>query len=191
MKSLLNSFSLFVLLLCLFLSSLCYSQDVKIVGHIISSIDSLPIENVNIVVKGTNKGTSSNKKGDFILKNIKLPCVLKLSHIVYLQKEISLTPKDISKSNTISLNIKLNEKASTLSEIIIREKPYYSLERLVYDFEVDDNNLYLICNKKDKKQLQVYTFDDYKKRTQLLPKGCNELGYDLHKNLYAKKRKEF
>ena len=186
MKSVSNSFSLFVLLLCLFLSSLCYSQEVKIVGHIISSVDSLPIENVNIVVKGTNRGTSSNKEGDFILKSIKLPCVLKLSHIVYLQKEISLTKKDISKNNTIPINIQLNENASTLSEIVIRDKPYYSLERLVYDFEVDDNYLYLICNKKDQKQLQVYTFEDYKERTQTLPKDCNELGYDLHKNLYAK-----
>lgn len=187
MKSVSSSFSLFFLILFLSISSFSYSQEVKIIGHIISSTDNLPIENVNIVVKGTNKGTSSNKEGSFTLNNIKLPCVLKLSHLIYLQKEISLSKRDISKNNTISLNIELNEKVSPLSEVFIRAKPYYSLERLVYDFEIDDNNLYLICNKKDKKQLQVYSFEDYKKRTQELPKECNEVSFDCSNRLRVMK----
>ncbi|HBN05816.1 MAG TPA: hypothetical protein DD434_08535, partial [Bacteroidales bacterium] len=110
----------------------------------------------------------------------------KISHIAYLSKEVSLTKKNISKSNTINLNISLADKTTPISEIVIRTKPYYRLERLVYDFEIDDNYVYTITNKNDKKHLSVYTFEDYRKRTQEIPKECNEVSFDCHNKLRVK-----
>jgi hypothetical protein len=138
-------------------------------------------------VKSKTIGTSSDEKGNFILKNVSLPCDLKISHIAYLSKEVSLNKKDISKRNTINLNISLADKTTLISEIVIRAKPYYRLERLVYDFEIDDNYVYTITNKNDKKHLSVYTFEDYRKRTQEIPKECNEISYDCHNKLRIKK----
>ncbi|MBP1645363.1 MAG: rane protein [Bacteroidetes bacterium] len=163
------------------------SQNVTIKGHIIASSDGLPVKDVNISVKGKTIGTSSDEKGNFILKNVSLPCDLKISHIAYLSKEVSLTKKDISKRNTINLNISLADKTTPISEIVIRTKPYYRLERLVYDFEIDDNYVYTITNKNDKKHLSVYTFEDYRKRTQEIPKECNEVSFDCHNKLRVKK----
>jgi hypothetical protein len=163
------------------------SQNVTIKGNIIASSDGLPVKDVNISVKSKTIGTSSDEKGNFILKNVSLPCDLKISHIAYLSKEVSLTKKDISKKNTINLNISLADKTTPISEIIIRTKPYYRLERLVYDFEIDDNYVYTITNKNDKKHLSVYTFEDYRKRTQEIPKECNEVSFDCHNKLRVKK----
>ena len=176
-----------VLLVSLFCCYLLFPQNVTIKGHIIASSDGLPVKDVNISVKGKTIGTSSNDKGNFILKNVSLPCDLKISHIAYLSKEVSLTKKDISKRNTIELNISLADKTTPISEIIIRTKPYYRLERLVYDFEIDDNYVYTITNKKDKKHLSVFTFEDYRKRTQEIPKECNEVSFDCHNKLRVKK----
>lgn len=162
------------------------SQNVTIKGNIIASSDGLPVKDVNISVKGKTIGTSSDDKGNFILKNASLPCDLKISHIAYLSKEVSLTKKDISKRNTIELNISLADKTTPISEIIIRTKPYYRLERLVYDFEIDDNYVYTITNKNDKKHLSVFTFEDYRKRTQEIPKECNEVSFDLQNILRVK-----
>src|SRR5574344_373182 len=175
--------TLFVSLFCCYL---LFPQNVTIKGHIIASSDGLPVKDVNITVKGKTIGTSSDVKGNFILKNVSLPCDLKISHIAFLPKEVSLNKKDISKSNTINLNISLADKTFPLSEIIIRDKPYYRLERLVYDFEIDDNYVYTITNKNDKKHLSVYTFEDYRKRTQEIPKECNEISYDLQDILRVK-----
>lgn len=177
--------TLFVLLFYYCLIAL--SQNVTIKGNIIASSDGLPIKDVNISVKGKTIGTSSNDNGNFILKNVSLPCVLKISHIAYLSKEVSLSKKDIAKRNTIELNISLADKTTPISEIIIRTKPYYRLERLVYDFEIDDNYVYTITNKNEKKHLSVYTFEDYRKRTQEIPKECNEISYDCHNKLRIKK----
>jgi hypothetical protein len=174
------------LITTLFCCLIVFSQNVTIKGNIIASSDGLPVKDVNISVKGKTIGTSSNEKGNFILKNVSLPCDLKISHIAYLSKEVSLTKKDISKKNTINLNISLADKTTPISEIIIRTKPYYMLERLVYDFEIDDNYLYIISNKNDKKQLSVYTFEDFRKRTQEIPKECNEVSFDSYNKLRVK-----
>lgn len=179
-----------VITLFVFLFYYCliaFSQNVTIKGNIIASSDGLPVKDVNIAVKGKTIGTSSDEKGNFILKNVSLPCDLKISHIAYLSKEVSLSKKDISKRNTIELNISLADKTTSISEIIIRTKPYYRLERLVYDFEIDDNYLYIITNKNDKKHLSVYTFEDYRKRTQEIPKECNEVSFDCQNKLRVKK----
>ena len=175
------------LITTLFCCLIVFSQNVTIKGNIIASSDGLPVKDVNISVKGKTIGTSSDEKGNFILKNVSLPCDLKISHIAYIPKEVSLNKKDISKKNTINLNISLADKTTPISEIIIRTKPYYRLERLVYDFEIDDNYVYTITNKNDKKHLSVYTFEDYRKRTQEIPKECNEISYDCHNKLRIKK----
>ena len=175
------------LITTLFCCLIVFSQNVTIKGNIIASSDGLPVNDVNISVKGKTIGTSSDEKGNFILKNVSLPCDLKISHIAYLSKEVSLNKKDISRRNTIELNISLADKTTPISEIIIRTKPYYRLERLVYDFEIDDNYVYTITNKNDKKHLSVYTFEDYRKRTQEIPKECNEVSYDLQNKLRVKK----
>ncbi|MFA7081087.1 MAG: carboxypeptidase-like regulatory domain-containing protein [Bacteroidales bacterium] len=176
-----------LLLLLLFIPCFCYSQTVTIKGNVLAVADGLPVDNVNILIKGTNIGVSSDKNGKFVLNNVKLPAVLKVSHLAFFSQDISLTKADVVKKNTIILNIQLSDRATSLSEVTIEDKPNNRIERLVYDFEVDDNYVYLICNKKDKRQLQVYTFDDYRKRSQELPKGCNEIGFDSRHYLYVRK----
>ena len=174
-------------MISLFCCCIVFPQNVTIKGNIIASSDGLPVKDVNISVKGKTIGTSSDEKGNFILKNVSLPCDLKISHIAYLPKEVSLNKKDISKRNTINLNISLADKTTPISEIVIRTKPYYRLERLVYDFEIDDNYVYTITNKNDKKHLSVFTFEDYRKRTQEIPKECNEVSFDSYNKLRVKK----
>jgi len=175
---------IFFILFCFAIT--CSAQIVTIKGTIISSSDGLPIANVNISIQGTNYGVSSDKDGKFSLENVKLPVIIHISHIAYISKDISLTKKDITKGNTIELNISLEEKINLISEITIKAKPYNSLERLVYDFEVDDSNLYIISNKRDKKILSVYTFDDIRERMQEIPKKCNEISFDCQKKIRIK-----
>ena len=175
-----------LLTLLLFIPFFCYSQTVTIKGSVVSVADGLPVDNVNILIKGTNIGVSSDKDGKFVLNNVKLPAVLKVSHLAFFSQDIALTKADVNKRNTINLNIQLSDRATSLSEVTIKDKPNNRIERLVYDFEVDDSNLYVIRNKKDNKQLHVYSFEDYLKKTQKIPQKCNVLGVDEMKNVYVK-----
>lgn len=165
-----------------------FSQNVTVKGVITDAEDNMPIDNVNISVENTNKGCASKKDGSFEIKELSLPLVLKISHLVYQIQIISLTKEDIKHKNTIELNIQLSSKTIGLEGVIINGKPYNYIEKLVYDFEIDDSNLYLICNKKDNKQLQVYSFADDLRKTQKLPQECNVLGVDEMKNVYVKQK---
>ncbi|MDD2192665.1 MAG: carboxypeptidase-like regulatory domain-containing protein [Bacteroidales bacterium] len=175
-----------LLTLLLFIPFFCYSQTVTIKGNVVAVADGLPVDNVNILIKGTNIGISSDKDGMFVLNNVKLPAILKVSHLAFFSQDIALTKADVNKRNTINLNIQLSDRATNLSEVTIEDKPNNRIERLVYDFEVDDSNLYVIRNKKDNKQLHVYSFEDYLKKTQKIPRKCNVLGVDEMKNVYVK-----
>ena len=172
-------------------SSFGFSQEVIIRGTIRSSKDGLPIDNVNISIKGTNNGTSSDKDGEFTLKNIHLPAILRISHLAFFSKDVALSKDDVKKGNTIVLDILLSEKITNLAEVIISEKPpVYQLERLIYDFEIDDTNLFIIRNSKDKKLLQVYSFNNYLRYQKFIPKECNVVEYDYSNNVVVRKKKE-
>ncbi|MDD2192666.1 MAG: carboxypeptidase-like regulatory domain-containing protein [Bacteroidales bacterium] len=180
-----------LLLLLLIVPCFCYSQTVTIKGDVVAVADGLPIDNVNILIKGTNIGVSSDKDGKFVLNNVKLPAVLKVSHLAFFSQDIALTKADVVKKNTINLNIQLSDRATSISEVIIIDKsPVYQLERLVYDFEIDDSNLYIIRNSKGKKLLQVYSFEDYLRNKISVPNECNVVEYDYSNNIVVRKKKE-
>ena len=181
-----NVITLFVFLFYYCLIAL--SQNVTIKGNIIASSDGLPVKDVNISVKGKTIGTSSDERGNFILKNASLPCVLSVSHLAFFSQDISLTTNDVNNKNLVELNIQLNDKVTTLTEVEIKDTPpVYQLERLVYDFEIDSSNLYVIRNSKDKKLLQVYSFEDYPREKIFIPKHCNVIEYDYSNNLIIRK----
>ena len=175
----------------LFCCFILHSQNVTIKGSVIASSDGLPIANVNISIKGTNHGVSSDKDGKFFLENVKLPVILSFSHLAYFSKDLQLTKDSIKKGKSIVLNIELSDKTTNLSEVVIRDdSPVYQLERLVYDFEVDSSNLYIIRNSKDKKLLQVYSFEDYLRNKILIPDECNEIKYDYSNQLSIKQNND-
>ena len=55
----------FVLLWCTILSA--YAQDVQIKGVVISGEDNLPLPGVNVVVKGTTIGTTTDFDGQYVI----------------------------------------------------------------------------------------------------------------------------
>ena len=101
----------------LFCCFILHSQNVTIKGTIIASSDGLPIANVNISIKGTNYGVSSDKDGKFSLQNVKLPVILSFSHLAYFSKDLQLTKDSIKKGKSIVLNIELSDKTTNLSVV--------------------------------------------------------------------------
>lgn len=179
----------FIYFIFLSVSSFC---QVTIKGVINDAGNNKPINNVNILIEGTKKGVTSNKDGNFILNGVKLPCVLKVSHIAFLMQELNLTRDDIKGSNTINLNIKLVEKTNTLNDIFITYKPEDVVEYSVIDYEICDSNIYVITENKNKSHFRVYNFkDNYFIKDDIIPDEYNCIQYDLSNVLSIKeKRKE-
>ncbi len=104
----------FIILLLLFSSIQLNSQELKIAGIIFDQETAKPIAFVNIGVRNKNKGTVSNQNGRF---SIKLPTqflndTLTISHVSYQTVKISVR-------NVTDLQIRLQPKATELSEITL------------------------------------------------------------------------
>ena len=92
-------------------SSVLYAQNIVVRGKITESGTSDPIPGVNILVKGTSTGTTTDMNGDFSLST-PADAVLVISFIGYSTKEVPV-------NNQAILNISLESSAETLSEVVV------------------------------------------------------------------------
>ncbi|WP_233900732.1 carboxypeptidase-like regulatory domain-containing protein [Tenacibaculum piscium] len=95
------------------------SSFAQVSGKIIGNNNN-PLEDVNVILKGTQKGTTTNNKGHFQINSItKGQHTLVVSMLGYKNKEVKFTMKSTSK---ILPPIKLNENSNELSVIHIQGK---------------------------------------------------------------------
>lgn len=72
--------------------------------------NSAPLQGVNVVVKGTDKITSTNNRGEFLVKNIQTNAILVVSSVGYSRQEIAV-------NNRTDLRIQLKVAMGILDEI--------------------------------------------------------------------------
>lgn len=80
------------------------------VRGVILDDNSVPLQGVNVIVKGTDKITSTNNRGEFRVKNIQTNAVLVVSSVGYSKQEIAV-------NNKTDLRIQLKVAIGTLDEI--------------------------------------------------------------------------
>jgi len=78
----------------------------------ITDEDNVPLIGVNIQVKGTNKGTSSDLDGRFLLEDIDKNAVLVVSYIGYETQEIAVAGKT-------NISISLRSDSQLLDEVVV------------------------------------------------------------------------
>lgn len=114
-------------LLCvLFLGSLCMaennyksndSEEISIFGHVVDKTTQEHIPFVTICVKGTNKGTTSDEDGHFVLGNLaQSDIVLQFSLIGYKQFEM---PVNLHSGVASELKVELEPDLIKLDELVV------------------------------------------------------------------------
>jgi TonB-linked SusC/RagA family outer membrane protein len=84
----------------------------QVSGKIYSKADSMPLPGVNILIKGTERGTVSNKNGSFKFEDIDNEKVLEISYLGFKSVELLITPgKEYA--------IWLDESLSIIDEVIV------------------------------------------------------------------------
>lgn len=101
-----------ILFLTLFLTiSLSFSQTLEINGSI-TDANKVPLPGVNVIVKNTTKGASTDFEGNFTLTDVPKNSVLTISYIGFQTQEITVT-----ESKTLS--IVLQEDTESLEEVVV------------------------------------------------------------------------
>lgn len=98
--------------LAIFYMSFGYSQNQKITGVVTSASDGVPLIGVNVIIKGTQTGTTTDFDGKFTLNNVPSNGYLVVSYLGFKTVEIAV-------DNKSSLSISMEEDASQLSEVVI------------------------------------------------------------------------
>jgi TonB-linked SusC/RagA family outer membrane protein len=109
---------LLLLLLCLASFSL-FAQTSTVSGRVLTTSDNSALPGVNVVVKGTSKGTITDLEGRFVME-VNPTDVLVFSFIGYKAQEIAYTGQT-------NLQIALQEEPKELSEVVV--VGYQSVER--------------------------------------------------------------
>lgn len=84
----------------------------NISGKVVSSKDDLPLPGVNVLLKGTQTGTTTNANGQYIINATGDNPVLIFSYIGFETQSISI-------GNKANLDVKLTESVETLKEAVV------------------------------------------------------------------------
>ena len=99
-----------ILLLLIFLPAVALAQT-KLTGKVIASTEPQGLPGVNVIVKGTPNGTTTDFDGNFNIE-VKMGDVLVFSFVSFLTQEITY-------NGQTSLTITLKEDATQLDEVVV------------------------------------------------------------------------
>ncbi|WP_166963813.1 SusC/RagA family TonB-linked outer membrane protein [Yeosuana marina] len=88
------------------------AQEKTITGLVTTNEDGMGLPGVNIVVKGTSNGTSTDFDGNYSIKVNNNSAVLVFSYVGYITKEISVESQSV-------INVILEVDASALDEVVV------------------------------------------------------------------------
>ncbi len=88
----------------------------RVKGVVIDEISQTPIANANVYFEATSIGTSSDEQGRFTIENVPMgPMVLRISHIGYQQKSVTVR---LMAGEIKSVKILLTPKILNLNEVV-------------------------------------------------------------------------
>lgn len=97
-------------LICVLGFSSIQAQTVN--GTITDALDGTLLPGVNVIIKGTATGVSSNFEGEYSIEVASADAILQFSYLGYSTKEIKVNGKSI-------INVSLNQSAESLEEVVV------------------------------------------------------------------------
>ncbi|MBC9795932.1 SusC/RagA family TonB-linked outer membrane protein [Sinomicrobium weinanense] len=107
-----NKLTIVVMFLSLLAVPSIWAQDITITGVVTEAVNGMPLPGVNVVLKGTNNGASTDFDGNYTLSNVPEDGILVFSIIGYATREISVNGRT-------SINAVLDESAEQLGEVVV------------------------------------------------------------------------
>ena len=95
-----------------------FAQTGSIKGNV-KSADGKPVEFVSVGIKNSSKGSTTDKSGNFIIKNIKAGTYTIFTSYIGLEKQEKQVTVEVDK--VVEVNFTLNQSSMELSEIIITD----------------------------------------------------------------------
>lgn len=102
-----------ILILLLFsFSTISFAQNIDVKGTITEGSSGQPLPGVNIILKNTSRGATTDFDGIFTLKDVPINSVLVISYLGYVSQEVTVVNDD-------PINVILQEDTETLNEVVV------------------------------------------------------------------------
>lgn len=99
----------FLLIMCSFT---IYAQNVNVTGTVTEATSGQPLPGVNVLIKDTSRGASTDFDGNFSLTDVPINSVLVFSYLGYQTKEVTVV-------NDQPLSVLLEEDSQSLDEVVV------------------------------------------------------------------------
>ena len=99
-------------LLLLFLMPMSFFAQSTVTGTITERDTGMPIPGANIIIKGTNRGTTTDFDGKYALENVNLDDVIVFSYVGFAQQEVPFTGQE-------TINVSLAPDTAVLEEVVL------------------------------------------------------------------------
>jgi TonB-linked SusC/RagA family outer membrane protein len=100
------------LLLTLCLGYFSYAQNISVSGTVTDLANGDPIPGVNIIVKNTNNGVSTDFDGNYTINNVTANSVIQFTYIGYVAKEVIVNGQTL-------INVSLEGDVGKLDEVVL------------------------------------------------------------------------
>jgi iron complex outermembrane recepter protein len=146
----------------LFLSytGITYAQTGNISGSIKTS-DGKPAQLVSVMLKGTDRGTSTDKSGAYEIKNIEAGHYTLTASLVGLEKQEQSV--EVKADETVTVNFVLKENSAQLHEVIISAKNANRENKIVAKMplkNLENPQVYNVVSSEILKQQGITNYDD-------------------------------
>ena len=106
-----TNFFVFTMLWALFFCCAAYGQDRNVSGTVTDADTHAPMAGVTVVVKGSNRGTTTDQKGRYAL-TVPDKAVLAFSFIGYAEQEVPV-------GTSLLVNVSLTEATQKIEELVV------------------------------------------------------------------------
>lgn len=93
-------------------TTLTFAQNINVSGTVIDSNSNQPLPGVNILVKNTSKGATTDFDGNFTINDVSINSVLEFSYLGYVTQEYVV-------KNNSPIRIAMQEDAAALDEVVV------------------------------------------------------------------------
>ncbi|MCK7590669.1 TonB-dependent receptor [Subsaxibacter sp. CAU 1640] len=98
--------------LVLLISCVTFGQNVTVSGTVKENVSDQPLLGVNILIKGTNRGVTTDFDGNYTITDVPINSVLVYSYLGYVDQEVTV-------KNGNPINVVLVEDSEALDEVVV------------------------------------------------------------------------
>jgi len=116
-----------ILFLLIFIPAALFAQRATLKGKIVDAVSNEPLPFVNVIVSGTNTGTSTDLNGNFTLTGLTPGFIrIEASFVGYKQ---TISPEiEVTVANANSIEIKMEEQKEQIEEVVVKASPFRKTE---------------------------------------------------------------